>query len=577
MKKSVEEYKSVSKDNKYLIPAVLMIIYIAIALLITVSVKSAMGSTDEVVTIAANAGENAFYNGKYDAAISEYAKLQEKEEWPIYNLKIAEIYSIQGDYKKSNEFIQKAYEVRNKLVDTKNADKQFDKEKDKEILNYIIFTYFMNGEYKKSLEYGELSLIVYPNDKNLLNTMFMVYMANEKSDKAKEIIARYPSDDNDYEDLIDVSRMNMLIGNYDEGFNLLKKAWENNKDNIEVFDVIEELASNDKDGTIKKISKLAEKDKNESIYKMWMAKVYSMDHETFEKAQKLIDELEDENSGNVNLELIKYSIEEDEDTKEDILSDLIDDNEDTFIGYYLSAMKSYDNKRYDDALKNAKKSILEDKTYYKTYIDLIPKILIASQKKTEAEPYFRTAIYEESFNYNNMIKTAEYYKDTLGDNNKATSYYELASKINSTNPEIYYNIALIKINNQRESEAVDLLKKSISLNDKCAKYYRTLGNAYLKENKNDEGIKAIRSAYSIDDKDILTLNNAAYYYASVESDIDRAMTNIKAAYDGITDKTNELDKKTITDNYNRIKTIYDSGKKNSGNSLKSSATELKLI
>ena len=105
MLEKINENEAKISKNKYFIPTILMIIYIFIAIIITVVVKISMTTENENVSISTNSGEEAFLNGKYDMAISEYNLLQEEEEWPIWNLKISEIYSVEGDYKKSNELI----------------------------------------------------------------------------------------------------------------------------------------------------------------------------------------------------------------------------------------------------------------------------------------------------------------------------------------------------------------------------------------------------------------------------------------------------------------------------------------
>ena len=138
-------------------------------------------------------------------------------------------------------------------------------------------------------------------------------------------------------------------------------------------------------------------------------------------------------------------------------------------------------------------------------------------------------------------------------------------------------MALLQYNNQRVDEAVDLLKKSISLNSKDPKYYRTLGCIYLEQNKSEDGMSQIRKAYDIDNNDIATLNDAAYYYIYVEHNISRAMTNIKAAYEGITETTSSTEKQIITDNYNRIKVLYDSSKDSSSSNKNGVVSEVKLI
>ena len=89
----------------------------------------------------------------------------------------------------------------------------------------------------------------------------------------------------------------------------------------------------------------------------------------------------------------------------------------------------------------------------------------------------------------------------------------------------------------------------------------------MNQEKNDDAIKAIRNSYSINKNDILTLNNAGCYYISIEGNVERGMTNLKAAYDGINDKTSENDKTIITDNYTKVKELYDAYNKKDGSTL----------
>ena len=307
MERSTKGYISALKKNKYFIPAITMIISLSITIGITVMVKSIVGINKEEASIATNAAEAAFYNRKYDVAIAEYTELQEKEDWPIWNAKIAEIYSVKGDFVKSNEILQKVYETRNKIIDTKKEEMDTLADKDRELTNYIVFTALMNGEEKKALEYGEVFLQNYPNDKNLLKTMFTVYMANGNKAKAKEIVDIYPRNDETASDLAILARMNMLIDDFDKGFSLLKDAWYKDKNEVKIFDVIAQIADYDQTDILDKISKLEKKEPNELVYKMWTAKIYSMSKDSAKKASELVDKLENEDVGTVNLMLIKSS------------------------------------------------------------------------------------------------------------------------------------------------------------------------------------------------------------------------------------------------------------------------------
>ncbi len=568
------------RQKKYLIPTVIIFLLI-VCLGITAVVKSVNNAkVAATLSIATNVAETDFYDAKYDEAIEEYTEMQkkQKDQWPIWNVKIAEIYSVKGEFVKSNDMIQKAYEARNKIIDDKKKKIDDLQEKDEELGNYITFTWLMNGEYSKALEYGEMFLQNYPDNKALMKTMFTVYLANGDNDKAKEIINDYKDGAETAGDLADLARMNMLINNYDECFSLLKDAWNKDKNEIRIFDVIEEIADYDKAGALDKIAKLQKADPDELAYKVWTAKVYSMSKDSADKAKKLIDELSNKDVGDFTLSLIKadmYDSSDNPDALNYVLNQMEKNNSESLVGDQAAAWLAYNNQDYDEAFKDCEKSIVLDRDYADNYTSLIPEILEKQDKSEEAQAYFRTALFKDPLNYDLILKTAEYYGNTLKDSNEALNYYNLASKINPKDAEIYYNMALVKVNSQRYDEAIDLLKKSISINSKVVKYHRALGTVYVNKEKNDDAIKEIRAAYNLDNNDIETLNNAGCYYISVEGDVNRGMTNLKAAYDGINEDTSPEDKETITDNYNRIKNLSDAYNKRNGASLK--VPDLKLF
>lgn len=577
MEMSSKTNESFTKKNKLFIPIISIIIYICAALLITLGVKAAVGNQnkDEKVIVWNNPGEEAYFNGKYDAAITEFTSLQEKENWPSHLVSIAKIQSMQGNYIKSNDFLQKAYENRNRAIDTKSLEIENIQEKDIDLANQILYTYFLNGEYKKALEYGEFYLNIYPEDSKLQQTMFTIYLSNNENDKAEELVKNYNLDDENCEDLVSLAQMNFILGNYDIGLNLLSKAWNVDKDSLKIFDAIEQVSN--QTILLDKTVKVQEKNKNEESYKAILAKIYSLNENTKEKALTLIKELRNDNVESVNIDLLEYSALNDESDEEaqniiDILKNKYD--EATFMGNYIRSIESYYSKKYDDAFKYAKKCIASNRGYNGTYY-LIKEIKTAQNKLEGAEPFMIDSMYNETYNYNAVVKTAEYYKNDVKDSNKSIHYYELAGNVSQKDADIFYNIGLIQLNNQRIDEAITSIKKSISINGSVSKYYRTLGCIYLDKKEKEKSIDYIRKAYSLDENDILTLNDAAYYYAVIDNNIDRAMTNIKSAYKGINDKTKEEDKKIITDNYNRIKVVFDSSKKDS--SSKTKVSELKLI
>lgn len=563
------------KTNKYFIPVISMIIYILTALVITIGVKGAFGSSKEETTkIAANPAEEAYFNGKYDVSKNDFTSLQEKEIWPDSMIEIAKIETLQGNYIKSNEILQKAYEKRNKVIDTMSSEVDNIDSRDKELGSNIIFTYFLNGEYKKAMEYGEFYLNVYPDDSKLQQTMFSVYLGSNETDKAKKIVKNYKLDKDSVDDLAAYAQMNLIMGSYEDALKCLNDAWNIDKDSLKIFDALDMVKN--KAVLLDTCSKLQEKNKEDG-YKALLSKVYSLTENNKDKSLLLIKELKDSDVDSANINLLEYNLKkDDEEERDSIIEDLEDKyDEDTFMGSYVRTIKNFNNKKYDDAFKYAKKCIMLDRSYNGTYYDLIEDIKVAQQKPEGAEPFIMNALYNEKYDYNNLIKNAEYYKDILKDSNKALHYYELASVVDDKNSEIFYNIGLIQIKNQRVDEAVESIKKSISINGNSPKYYRTLGCIYLEKKEKEVSIDYIRKAYSIDENDILTLNDAAYYYAVIDNNIDRAMTNIKSAYKGINDKTTDENKKIITDNYNRIKVAFDSSRRE--NSTKTQVSELKLI
>jgi predicted Zn-dependent protease len=408
--------------------------------------------------------------------------------------------------------------------------------------------------------------------------MITVYLVNGNKDKAKEMVDLYPVDKESASDLAILARMNMLVDNFDEGFTLLKDAWYKDKNEVKVFDVIAQITDYNKTDVLDRISKIEKKEPNELAYKMWLAKIYSMSKDSAEKADELIEKLENEDVGNINLMLIKANMYQnigDGEKAKEVLDEVIKEEPKSCIGYHAAAWQAYNNKSYDQAFKDCVKSIIINKYYPDNYGFLIPEILIKQNKGEGAEPYFRTALYKEPYNYNIMVKIAEYYGNTTKDTSKALYYYDLASKMKPNDAEIYYNMALININNQRPDDAIELLKKCISIDGKSPKYHRAVGTVYLNKEKNEDALKEIRAAYAIDKNDILTLNNAGCYYISVEGDVSRGLTNLKAAYDGMNKETSQEDREIITENYNRIKDLSKEYNKRNGASLK--VPDLKLF
>ena len=239
-------YKKLSEKDARIDTIVTISGVMLFAFLVMFTCQKIMGVN--AVSIATNKAEASFFDGDYDAAIAEYEKLQEDEEWPIYTVKIAEIYSVKGDYEKSNSLLEESYQKRNELIDEHGKSKYNDV--DGELGNLIALTFLMNGEKEKALEHGEMFMEENALDKSIQRTMFTIYMVNGQREKANNIIKEYDVDEESSYDLALYARMNMLVDNWDKGYDILKDAWYKNKDEIKVYDVIAQISSYDRDSVI---------------------------------------------------------------------------------------------------------------------------------------------------------------------------------------------------------------------------------------------------------------------------------------------------------------------------------------
>lgn len=509
--------------------------------------------TPDLSSLKAEA-EKHFFAQEYDLAIEKYSELAEKDKLsPKWNIKIAEIYSVKNDLSNSLKYI--------------NVAKQY-KEIDAETYNYMIFTEFMDGKYEEALKDGEIALSKFPKNKSLIKTMFTVYMGNNKTEKAQDIISDYPVDIKSSYDTAEYSRMLMLVGKWEEGYKELKRAWKLDKDEYKIYDVLAQISVYNKDSLLQNITALSEKYPNDLVYKMWLAKIYSLSVDTVDQAKKLIDTLATKEVGNIEIKLIQADIYKnmDELEKSDkLIEDVISDHPDDYRTYHSAGWYYLYKKDYKKAKEYCDKSIEINKEYPDNYGFLMPEILKQGAEKLKGEAYFRTALFKEPYNYNIMLNLANYYWYTANDSGKALKYFNLASIIKPEDAEIKYNMALIKLADGKVDEAIEILKACSKLNELMPKYYRTLSTIYMTQNKSAEAKIAFQNAYNADKEDILTLNNAGCYYITIEQNLDRGFYNITKAYEGLNDSYDDYTKKIILENYDKaqkLKESYTKGKDN---------------
>lgn len=577
-KKINNTYKKMNEKNPYIEPVVMIGIPCLFVLAMILGIKNF--TTVEEINITKNSAEYLYYENKYDESIEEYNKMQKEENWPIWTVKSADIYSIKGDIKKSSSLLKEAIIKRDRIIKEEGFDKY--KDKDIELINSMLFTFIMNKEYDEAISLGEQYINEYGRNKEILKTLFAAYISNNHIYKAEMLTEEYPIDEKSAYDVCVLANMNMLINRWDKGLELLKDAWYLDKNELKIYDVIEDMSSFNNEKLIESIQAKIENNTNEDAYKMLLAKAYSVSKETANDAEELMKDLDDNNVDGIASDFINYEIcksrnnnSEAEEYLEEAERKAEKEKKDSYVTYYISAVKAFNNEKYEEAFNLAKKSIIANQEYINNYESLIPDILLAKGNIKPTEAYFRTAMKKEPYNYETIIKIANYYSNYESNNEKARNYYELALNIKKDDSELYFKLAKLDIVDEKWEDASNNLKEAIKIEEDNPEYYRTLGAVYLKSSKNEEGIELTRKAYSMNEKDILALNNAGWYYLMVENDIARGYENIKAAYEEIPASMDESTKNSLIENYNKSKEVYDKFLKDSSQEFK--ITGLKLF
>lgn len=524
---SLKENKKVNKENTYIGSIVTLVLSLVFALVVLVSIQAIMG--EKTVSITGNKAEEYYYDGKLDDSINEYMTMQNNDSWPIWTVKAAEVYSVKGDVTQSDNLLREAMVKRDKVM-LENGDEYI--EQDKELINQVIFTFYINNELDQAESLGEYYLTTYSTYKPLLKTMFAIYSAKGDSKAAEEILKSYPVNEEDAYDLAVLAKMEMMLGNYDDGLSNLKKSYNLDKNEIKSFDVIMETCEFDNGKLLNKLEELSEEEPKEEAYKVWIDEINMLNSANMDLDEAITNEIND----NINID---------------------DLDKDSYVYNYAEAWNYYNKGQYDKALEYCNAAIVANPEYENTFGILMPKILIANENSDKVEGYFRTAVYNEPFNYNLITNIGKVYEDDMQNYDKAKASLNFALSLNKDEDTLYYDLAFIDLDMENTKDAIDNLNKAISINKNYYKYYRTLGTVYFNDKNYDRAIENIRKAYSLNEKDVLSLNNAACYYIMVDKDIWRGYSNIESAYNDMPSDLNQDLKDLITKNYEKIKKVYD--------------------
>ena len=559
IKKISSLYKKANSKNKYVEPLFVISTSCLLVLIMIISIKSF--TTVEEVNITSNSAEYLYYKNENDKAIEEYRKMQEDDNWPIWTVKIADIYSLQGEKEKSNTLLKEALIKRDKVIKAEGYEAY--KEKDLELIKSMLFTFTFNQEYGDVISFGEQYIEEYGQNIDIAKILFVAYLQNNNEYKAEELLDTYPLDENSSYNIVTYANMNILINRRDIGIALLKDAWNIDNNDITTFNVISEMYLFDKDSLIDTLKNKI----NNSIdyeYKVFLAAAYSMDKGSINEALNLINELDSKNIDTINTDFIKQEVYNNS-NKEIINQEYLDAaihkskaiDKESYSTYYLLSLKALVNEKYDEALTYAKKSINSNINNGESYGILIPNILNGKKDFNTIQIYYREAIKKEPFNYETILNLANYYTNYVSNDAKVKEYYKFAINLRKDNADLYKKLADIYIKEENYENAIENIKEAIEIDDNIQEYYTTLGALYLMEENYEEGIEITRKAYSMNEKDVRALNNASWYYLVVEKDLLRGFENLKAAYSEIPAGIKDEEKNIIIDNYNSIKKAYD--------------------
>lgn len=518
-----------------------------------------------------NKAEEYFFQGEYSKAISEYQKMQSGQEWPYYEAKLAEVYSASGDINRSNELLDEVVKKRVNLI-TQNGIDQY-KSGDAELGCLVSYLSYLNGN-NKALEYAKSFYEDNMDDFNMNIMMFTLYLQQGDKESARNILNNLYENDKEksaYE-LAVLSKMYITLQDNSKGLEILKEAWEEDKNDLKVYDVVSEITSSSINNLLSEIDQLSKDNEDEPCYKVWLLKHYSEDSMSSSKYNDLKNEIYSEKVESYVVELIEQGFFKgaDNDKIKQIIEKLERKEDPTYSDENIIATYYQNKGNNSKALEYAAKSVNSNRDYDKNYIDNIPNSTKAKSDNVRVESYYRQAISTEPFNGDAILELADYYKNELSNNEKAYEFYEIAEKIEPDSAEIIYNMAMIKFEDKDINEGIELINKCISLDPNEAKYHRALGKAYYDIGKKDEVINEIRKAYKNDNDDIVALNNAGCYYISIGNDIDRGLYNLKCAYEMIKSVDDLKVKKVIIANYEAAKEV----KKSSGNDVSTTVNPL---
>lgn len=397
------------------------------------------------------------------------------------------------------------------------------------------------------------------NDILFLEREIIYFLLMENKEEAINIYSSIMLDNiEDVNSILCYAKLSVIFNRFDRAIEALDKVLSKDINNINVLSVIDMMVSYDLNELNRTLDSYIEQSGGNERLRLLRAKANSKD---LSRTQINIEDIDEfmKKYPNQNLpKIVKLEILTDSSRFEEatrLYNELKNMQDKAFDVYYALAKYSLSVNNFNDALNYVKQSIELNNKFYESY-DVLLNILLSQNKSLNINYFYLKMKLLDLINTNIDKNFVVRYTDSLNDGNKAIEVLEFANKISIFESDLRYKLAKIYIDQRRDNEAKEKLYEAISLNEKSV-YYRTLGVLLVGMGEVEEGINNIRMAYSIDPEDILNLNNAGAYYANVEKDIQRAFSNVKAAYEGLNESYSEYEALIIRENYFKLDSIYD--------------------
>lgn len=521
------------------------------AIMVSFICKTTIKEEVKNIEIVIDLEKREYYEGKYDEAIEKLKEKREKEKWPVNIMEESKIHSVKGDLFIADSLVEKAYIQSRAELDRKGKYK-----KEMELLSKeIVFSYLVNGNVERAIEYGEFLLEEFENDL-LKETLVVAYLIKGDRIKGKNILDSMEVDRKNSYKLSEVGEMYILLRDYDTGIKYLKESYRLDKTNINVLNILKEYKDE------RDFIKYAKENERDIVDNIFLAQIEIMNPETYDKGIKRLNNIEQGEFSRLILELQVSEKDLDEKRSEILINEIKESFEETYGGAHVLSEIYTERGEIENAIYYANKTLEINENFGKAYI-LFSDILKKERKYIDsAGTYIREGLLENPYSIKIIKTAAEFYRDK-GLNEISHIYYDMATKLDSYNYRNFVEKAIIESKGEEANIPIETIKNAIKLDSENSELYNYLGTMYMEEGNFEYGIECIKKASEINKLDIKVLNNAAIYYANYEKNISRAMKNIKVAKENIKEKTDGKIKENVLKNFSLIKEIYEEVKETS--------------